>query len=227
LFTSWISEYDLNHLHDLRYAEFRYITSFFPKSKKSVLEIGAGTGWQSKLLSDLNFNVKAIDLPTSNYSNKRVWEITDYDGMNIPFENESFDIVFSSNVMEHVSNLNQIHDEIHRVLKYDGFVLHVMPTPTWRVLTNFTHRIKFWTNPSVHGVHSFNVDEEKIFFSKLNWSKILNNQKFSVETIYNIPILYSGNSIFGSRINLNIRSVLAKYFGGSCNIYILKKRNND
>jgi 2-polyprenyl-3-methyl-5-hydroxy-6-metoxy-1,4-benzoquinol methylase len=227
IFTIWISKYDLEHLHRLRQVEFKFITSFFPNSlKKSVLEIGAGTGWQAKLLSESGFEVSAIDLPSSNYSNNRVWNIINYDGVNIPFNNESFDIVFSSNVMEHVLHINKIQNEIYRVLKNDGIVIHVMPTPTWRVITNFSHIIKFWSIPSVHGVHSNNVIDEKLFFSKKNWIKILNEKNFSVQEVFNIPILYSGNSIFGNRLNLKIRSQIAHWFGGSCNIYILKKNKN-
>jgi 2-polyprenyl-3-methyl-5-hydroxy-6-metoxy-1,4-benzoquinol methylase len=227
LLTFWISNYNLEHLHNIRQAEFNYITNYFPKSLKTVLEIGAGTGWQSKLLSDLNYKVCAIDLPTSNYSNNRVWEITDYDGSNIPFDNQSFDIVFSSNVMEHILHLNQIQNEIYRVLNNDGVVIHVMPTSSWRILTNITHIIKFWTKPTVHGVHSSNIYDEKFFFSENNWLSILNNENFSVENVVNIPILYSGNSILGGNISLKIREFFSKYFGGSCNIYILKKRKYD
>jgi ubiquinone/menaquinone biosynthesis C-methylase UbiE len=93
-------------------------------------------------------------------------DIIDYDGHSIPFDNQSFDIVFSSNVMEHILHTYEIQKEISRVLNNDGISIHVMPTPTWRILTNITHFIKFWNKPSVHGVNSSSLLEERIFFQK-------------------------------------------------------------
>jgi len=40
--------------------------------------------------------------------------------------------VFSSNVLEHVPDLAQMHREIRRVLKPGGCCIHAMPTHTWR-----------------------------------------------------------------------------------------------
>jgi 2-polyprenyl-3-methyl-5-hydroxy-6-metoxy-1,4-benzoquinol methylase len=225
LFTFWVTEYDINHLHELRNEEFNYIVKNFPERKKSVLEIGAGTGWQSKLLSERGYNVKAIDLPTSNYKTRRIWDVIDYNGEKIPFGESTFDIVFSSNVMEHVPHVTQIQDEIHRILKRDGILIHVMPTTTWRILTNITHVIKYWSKPTIHGVHSRTLREERYFFSSENWRNILCDNNFELKKVYNIPLLYSGNSILGKKLLLRYRFFLAKYLGGSCNIYVLNLKN--
>ena len=44
-------------------------------------------------------------------------------------------MVFSSNVLEHVPHLTQLHAEIRRVLKPGGMCLHVLPTHAWRFWT--------------------------------------------------------------------------------------------
>ena len=87
---------------------------------KKMLEIGSGFGWQSNYLDKLGSQVKAVDiassfedgLQSSNYnlskykiaddlkylneknSNLKIeFPVIKYDGVNLPFENEIFDIV--------------------------------------------------------------------------------------------------------------------------------------
>lgn len=50
-----------------------------------------------------------------------------YDGKTIPFEAEYFDSVFSSEVFEHVFELDSILKEINRVCKIDGHLLITVP----------------------------------------------------------------------------------------------------
>ena len=50
-----------------------------------------------------------------------------YDGQLLPFENNSFDNVLCSEVIEHVFNLNNVLQEINRVLKPKGKLLLTCP----------------------------------------------------------------------------------------------------
>ena len=100
-----------------------------------ILEIGAGTGQQALDLSARGFVVRAIDLANSVHRESRVFPIVNYDGASIPFPDRSFDFVFSSNVLEHVTDLRQMHSEIKRVLKPKGRAIHVLPTHSWRFWT--------------------------------------------------------------------------------------------
>ena len=222
--TFWVSPYNLEHLHSVRLFEFHYIKKFMPAPPHRILELGAGTGWQSKLLSEFGYDVKSIDLPSSNYSKQRIWNVIDYDGINIPYIKGSFDIVFSSNVLEHVLNLSSLQDEIFRILDDDGICIHVMPTSTWRLFTNISHFIKFWNKAPIHGVHSDSLNSEYLFFSKKNWIKIFDETNFELLNVYNIPLFYTGTAVFSNRLSLNLRKILSFFIGGSCNIYILKKR---
>lgn len=108
-----------------------------------VLEIGSGTGWQAKALSECGFDVVGVDLPPSseisNHARARVWPITDYDGEHLPFDDASFDVVYSSNVLEHVVKLEAINAEMQRVLKADGVAVHLLPNPQWRLLSLLTY----------------------------------------------------------------------------------------
>ena len=129
--------FSLEHLHALRAAEIDRIVTFFRPGAR-ILEVGAGSGQQALELSNRGFDIAAIEIPDSNYAQVRVFPITDYDGRHIPFGNASFDIVFSSNVMEHVVDLHQTNGEIRRVLRSDGYCVHVMPTHSWRFWTTLS-----------------------------------------------------------------------------------------
>jgi SAM-dependent methyltransferase len=126
--------WSLEHLDAIRVAEIDRVASFFPSSGH-VLEIGAGTGKQALELQRRGFHVTAIEIPTSNYGTDRVYPIIDYDGATIPLPDASVDVVFSSNVLEHVPNLVLMHSEIRRVLKAGGKCVHVLPTHGWRFWT--------------------------------------------------------------------------------------------
>jgi SAM-dependent methyltransferase len=50
-----------------------------------------------------------------------------YDGYKLPFEDDYFDSCFSSEVFEHVFNINEILHELHRVLKTEANLLVTVP----------------------------------------------------------------------------------------------------
>jgi SAM-dependent methyltransferase len=126
--------YSLNWINRIRAWELDHIAQhFWPGAH--ILEIGAGTGQQALDLSARGFVVTAIDLSNSVHRESRVFPIVNYDGACIPFPDRSFDLVFSSNVLEHVTDLSQMHSEIKRVLKPKGRAIHVLPTHSWRFWT--------------------------------------------------------------------------------------------
>jgi len=59
------------------------------------------------------------------YSKEKVDFI--YDGITLPFENDSFDSIFSSEVAEHIFNFHHIIKELNRVLKPGGQILLTCP----------------------------------------------------------------------------------------------------
>lgn len=130
--------FSIEHLNALRAVEIETIVSHLQPPGAHVLEVGAGTGRQAQELAARGYSVEAIEIPDSNYSGHRLFPITDYDGRHIPFADQSFDIVFSSNVLEHVPDLTQLHAEIRRVLKPGGYAIHVMPTHVWRFWTTLS-----------------------------------------------------------------------------------------
>lgn len=134
--------FNIEFLHAIREHEYQEIVNRFTPGIR-ILEIGGGTGYQAKRLMRDGYVVESIDIPSSNYANQLEFPVKPYDGRNIPFSDKSFDVVFSSNVLEHVQDLPYLQDEIKRVLKLDGYCVHLMPTGTWRFWTTVTHYIEF------------------------------------------------------------------------------------
>ena len=129
--------FSVAYINALRLAEIERVAAWFPPGAR-ILEVGAGTGRQAAELTRRGFPVEAIEVAASVYAGDRVFPITDYDGRTIPFPDRSFDIVFSSSVMEHVPDLAQLHREIRRVLRPGGRAVHVVPTHVWRIWTTLS-----------------------------------------------------------------------------------------
>ena len=133
--------FSIEFLNEVRNYEIEKIVGHFPPGA-TVLEIGGGTGYQAKQLADRGVDVTSIDVSSSNYRDKQVFLVQTYDGKRFPFEENTFDLVFSSNVLEHVKDLDQLHKESRRVLKPDGYCVHVMPTAVWRFWTSIANYVE-------------------------------------------------------------------------------------
>lgn len=126
------------HLQQIREYELQQILPLLPKSA-SILEIGAGSGWQARCLMESGYHIEAIDIAASQYVEHQAFPITVYDGRSIPFSDDTFDVVFSSNALEHIAHLSEFESEIKRVLKPTGIAVHIVPTTAWRFWTLITH----------------------------------------------------------------------------------------
>jgi SAM-dependent methyltransferase len=126
--------FNVEYLNELRIVEMERLLPYIPAGA-AVLEFGAGTGQQARFLADRGFDVVAVDLADSTYSDHLVFPVQQYDGEHIPLADHSIDVIFSSNVLEHVENVPAIMSEFRRILRPSGFAIHVMPTPAWRFWT--------------------------------------------------------------------------------------------
>ena len=101
---------------------------------KQVLDAGCGTGWFSKGAADRGAVVTSMDLGEKLLaevkkkcdSNRVVGSI-----LEMPFPDNHFDIVVSSEVIEHTPNPEQAVKEIFRVLKPGGTMVLSTPNRFW------------------------------------------------------------------------------------------------
>jgi len=68
-----------------------------------------------------------VDIKTSGHDNQQSSVDVYYDGKVLPFESESFDSLFCSEVLEHLFNPQEILPEIYRVLKPGAVGLITVP----------------------------------------------------------------------------------------------------
>lgn len=105
-----------------------------------VLEVGFGEGYGTSLLSQICGHIIGIDVDEKviEYARKKYGtekcEFILYDGNNIPFPDNSFDVVASLQVIEHIDDDAGFVSELHRVLKNGGKLYITTP--------NKTHRLK-------------------------------------------------------------------------------------
>lgn len=105
----------------------------------TALEIGSGTGFQAILLESRGLSVSAVDVANGSYTSARVYPVQEYDGKLLPFKDEAFDFLFSSNVLEHVSHVPDLLAESNRVMRPGSIAVHVLPTPLWRIWSLLTY----------------------------------------------------------------------------------------
>jgi ubiquinone/menaquinone biosynthesis C-methylase UbiE len=154
--------------HELQQA-IQIISDFYPAQKGlRILEIGAGAGWQAALLSEQGHDVSAIELENSNYAQAREFQIMDYNGKEIPFSDNYFDVVFSSNVLEHIPHLEEFHAEMQRVMKPDGLAVHLMPSGTWsfwRLIVHYPAVVKMALDLLIQKIKSRKGDKDDSNYS--------------------------------------------------------------
>jgi SAM-dependent methyltransferase len=125
----------INVLQAIREAEVTDALALLPQHSK-LLELGGGDGFQARILADAGHEVVSIDVAPRQPS---YFPVLAYDGQSIPFPDARFDAVFSSNVLEHVKDLDRTFSELRRVLKANALAVHIVPAPVWRVWTTLTH----------------------------------------------------------------------------------------
>lgn len=224
--TFYIANPTLKHLEYIRSYELDVAVKLFP-SKGRLLELGAGTGWQAQALQEYGYDVSAIDLPSSNYMSSRIHSVIDYDGKTIPFESDEFDIIYSSNVLEHIPHIYEFQDEIHRVLRPGGIVVHVLPSSYWRFWSNLTEVLKNWRLPLVHGEHARNSFVEVFYFSRYAWERLFCKTGWEINKVQAMGLFYTGSSIMDLRLNIGIRKKLSLVMGSSCSIYVMKSNDQE
>ncbi len=210
------------HLEALRKREVNLLRASLPPRGR-LLEIGAGSGWQSRALASMGYKVSAIDVAASNFADQRVWPVSDYDGHTIPFDDAQFNIIFSSNVLEHIPHVRQFQAEIRRVLADEGVAVHAVPSSAWRFWTNLTHPLRYWTPPFRHGEHASNAWSEIHYFSRNWWARLFEETGWTVEQAKSGGIFYTGCSVLDRHLSLDRRERLAPILGSACNIFVLRK----
>ncbi|MBK7965266.1 MAG: class I SAM-dependent methyltransferase [Bacteroidetes bacterium] len=120
-----------------------------------MLELGCGIGYQSAFLSKISTRVMATDLEDEDIVahapgmqkakdlldqlDVRNVDLKSCSAENLPFEDHSFDMVYSSHVLEHIPDRTKALNEIYRVLKVGGIHFCVVPTTMEKIYAFFNY----------------------------------------------------------------------------------------
>lgn len=121
-------------LQKLRKQEIDIIFKSCPKHCFSHgLELGAGDGFQSTLLSHFCHSLICTEYDKKKLTkvgSKHVsYKICDAEQLPIHFDRNSFDLIFSSNLIEHLHRRKKVLKDVYNILKDGGMVISVMPGP--------------------------------------------------------------------------------------------------
>lgn len=95
-----------------------------------VMDLGCGAGGSIDFFRKINPTIKWIGLDVENSQAPQVKrrtrsdvEFHSFDGINIPFEDNYFDLIYSNQVLEHVTHPRELLKEVSRVLKPGGYFI--------------------------------------------------------------------------------------------------------
>lgn len=110
-----------------------------PRKGACILDFGCGEGAAVMALRDAGFEAYGCDVVLRDTEGARrlaenglVREIQ-MQPYRLPYADNTFDVVFSDQVFEHVQNYPETIAELHRVMKPGGVALHIFPS-RWRFI---------------------------------------------------------------------------------------------
>lgn len=107
---------------------FNSVKSNLNQFKGECLDVGCGSmPYKELLLQSSISNYTSLDIPNSEYQNKGIVPDFFWDGNRMPFDDEKFESIICTEVLEHTINAKNILEEMYRVLKPDGFLFFTVP----------------------------------------------------------------------------------------------------
>jgi ubiquinone/menaquinone biosynthesis C-methylase UbiE len=135
----------------IRDTEWEAIKDFIPKGAK-FLDVGCGAGYAMRKAAELGCDCYGVDPDPGGHGVGR-YDAQSTSGLRIvkgeaealPFEDNAFDVVYCSHVLEHVKDELQSLKEMKRVLKPEGTLIIGMPTAAMAFI-NLVTEILFTTH---------------------------------------------------------------------------------
>lgn len=166
------------HYFESKAREFRLVSDLLSIDKESsVLEIGCGNGFTSSLLAGISGNVVAFDLPRKDPANhsiginaaKSLIESLNIENVRVvggsvndlPFGDESFDMVFSEYMLQYVPDKDRAIREMSRVLKPEGVIFTILPNFVTRLYAPIMQYRYLFTRMAYHLARRFRKSSTK------------------------------------------------------------------
>lgn len=120
------------------------MSDHFYKEDK-ILDVGTSQGLTMGYMAQVFTNIEGtdIDMPVLKTARKRLKKLglkvklSHYDGKKLPYANNTFDGIISTEVFEHVNNRQNFVKELHRVLKSSGKLIISSPNKLYPIECEF------------------------------------------------------------------------------------------
>lgn len=166
--------YDTNRTPKTGYPDHlaNYLSDRYKLLKGSKLcDIACGRGDFLRAFEKLGFDCSAVDLANSSIEMNKDFNVkqANISKEPLPFNDNSFDIVFSKSIMEHIENYDLITNEYMRILKPGGILIMLIPDWSSQMpfyFEDFTH-VKPYTKDSVMdllNIYGFESVESELFY---------------------------------------------------------------
>lgn len=212
----------------VRRREAEIIFSMFPDKKFNLgLELGAGDGGQSITISQYCEKLVCTEKNDRSHAwlgqtilerqiSNVEYKLCDAQDLS-QFDNGTFDLIFSSNMLEHIPNVGKCLKECKRVLIDDGIMFHTMPSRWWKLFSLGLNMVKL-RPPGIHGI-SANQWQEFIAFGVNNWTNLIESIGLNVTEIIGLPFYVGHGNQFIPIIKIgNALNISASY------LYVINKR---
>lgn len=114
-----------NPFYFIRRSLFLSVKNIAPQLSGRLMDFGCGRKPYRGLFAVSEYI--GVDIEVSGHDHKNSMVDVFYDGKTIPIENEHFDAVFCSEVLEHIFEPDEILAEIHRTMKPGALMLITAP----------------------------------------------------------------------------------------------------
>jgi len=105
------------------YCQNRFLRIVKKYAKGKILDVGCGTGYAQKRVGH---NIIGLDVTYALLElNKNIRVCGD--ALTIPFKDNSFDVVYSIDVIEHIKKPQKLVNECKRILKKKGILILITP----------------------------------------------------------------------------------------------------
>ncbi len=120
---------------------YKHLNKRMSKFKGKILDIGCGESPYKHLLNQRETEYFGIDIQESKNFDYNNCNIIHFDGKKIPFDDNAFDHIICTEVIEHIIDPSDLISEIYRVLKKGGNAIITVPwSARYHYIPNDYHR---------------------------------------------------------------------------------------
>lgn len=175
---------DLLAAHDEVYLRHyvELVLRFAPLDSK-ILDLGCGNGISSRLLNQAGFEVVGTDISPLFLEDARNWESSKLsyevcDVLELPYADESYDVICSNELIEHLPDVETALLEMVRVVRKGGMVVisgpnlssPITPLIDWIRLIRGKHGRPVWAETKQQAFQQFK-ENFKLYFKKRYFTK--------------------------------------------------------